>query len=52
VATATCDVALLGEEPLTPRPFALEPAGVAAVARWTRPQRGEQGHACLEATGE
>jgi hypothetical protein len=67
VAKATCDAALRWEEKLTPRTFALDPAGVdpagvdpagvdpagcAAVDRWMRQHGVEQGQACLEATGE
>jgi transposase len=52
VAKATFDAAVLCEETLTQRTFALDPAGFAAVDRWIRQHGGEQVHAGLEATGE
>jgi transposase len=52
VAKATFDVALLCEEKLAQRTFAMDPEGFATLDRWMRQHGVEQVHACLEATGE
>jgi transposase len=52
VAKAKFDAALLRDEKLAQRTFAMDPAGFAALDGWIREQGVEQVHACLEATGE
>jgi transposase len=52
VAKAKFDAAMLYEEKLAQRTFAMDPEGFATLSSWIHQRGIEQVHACLEATGE